>query len=92
MAYDAKGLRRFSYGGAVGNGADSVRSIWHYVSNDAVAAVAASGYFNSARDDLIVGDVIVASLDVGATAVLRNYIVTAAPASGDVVIAAQNVV
>jgi len=77
MAFDLKGLRRAALGGTVGVGAGSQRSISHYATNDDAAAVETAGYFNSLAKDLIVGDVIMASLALGTAPVLKNYIVTA---------------
>ncbi|WP_336800487.1 hypothetical protein [Kaistia sp. MMO-174] len=77
MAFDLKGLRRAVLGGTVGSGAGSQRSIYHYATNDDAATVETAGYFNGLASDLVVGDVIMASLDLDGTPVFKNYMVTA---------------
>jgi hypothetical protein len=89
MAYKAEGLRRLTYGGAVGNGVGSVRSVFHYADTDAAATVEAANYFNSAAKDFVKGDIIKASLALGGTPVLKQYIVTSATGASPVTIALQ---
>jgi len=43
----------------IGGGTGTGRALYVYASTDAVATTGASGYFNSAADELKVGDVIV---------------------------------
>jgi hypothetical protein len=88
MAFDQKGLSRIQSTGSVGTGAGSVKSVLHYATNDDASAVQTSGYFNSAAKILALGDVIIASLDLDGTPVLKNYMVTANTGSA-VTIAAQ---
>lgn len=88
MAFDHKGLSRIQSTGSVGTGAGSVKSVLHYATNDDASAVQATGYFNNAAGLLALGDVIFASLDLDATPVLKNYMVTANTGSV-VTIAAQ---
>ena len=90
MAFDVKGLKRMIIGGAVGTGAGSVKSLWMYVTNDVTATVETTGYFNTMAGQFVVGDQILASINIGASPVMKHYIVTAN--SGTVVtIAAQTV-
>lgn len=80
MAFLALGLKRITHVGAVGTGAGSVRSFWAYITEDDAAAVETSGYFNAfqaAGGDMRKGDVIMASLNVDATAALKFYLVSA---------------
>lgn len=64
MAYIASGLQKVANGGVIGAGEGSARSVWHYVTNDTLMAVLASGYFNSATSLLTKGDIILVSGDV----------------------------
>lgn len=91
MAFDQKGLARVQSTGSVGVGAGSVKSVCHYATNDDAAAVQAAGYFDPAAGILVVGDVIIASLDLDGAPALKIYMVTAN--TGTVVtIAAQTTV
>lgn len=89
MAYATEGLRRIGYGGSVGNGAGSVRSLWHYATNDAAATVEAANYFNSEAAQFTKGDVIEASMVLGGTPVTKRYIVTSATGAATVTVAIQ---
>lgn len=84
MAFDKKGFQRAAIGGAIGAAAGGIRSIYHYATGDAAAAVEAAGYFNGIPDaPLKVGDIIVAALGIGGTPQSKVYGVTtggAAPA------------
>ena len=64
-------------------------STWHYATNDLASAVEAAGFFNDMRNSASVGDIIIASLDLDGTPVLKNYMFTAVPASGNVTVALQ---
>lgn len=64
-------------------------SLYSYATDDAAATVEAAGYFNSARGRLTVGTVIIASMANAGTPVLKAYVVTAVPATGNVTIALQ---
>lgn len=64
-------------------------STWRYATDDAAATVETAGYFNNARSQLQVGDVIQATMAMGGTPVLKHYVVTAVPASGNVTVALQ---
>ncbi len=75
MPFDSKGLRRLSHGGVVGAGSANIQSLWHYATNDAAAVVEAANYFNSAAGSLVVGDIILASIDIDGTPTARKYVV-----------------
>lgn len=91
MAYAEVGLRRLTYGGSVGNGAGSVRSIWHYVTTDAAATVEAANYFNSAYAQFTKGDIIHMVAAVGGTPVHKVLVVTSATGAATVVVAQSSV-
>jgi hypothetical protein len=83
MAYDAKGLKLISVGGAIGSGAGSVKNVYHYATNDTDTVVEGNGYFDGvAGDPLNAGDIIIASLDIDGTAEVKMYVV--AVGGGDV--------
>lgn len=89
MAFQARGLRCIGPGGALDD-AQPHSGLWHYITNDAAAAVEAGGYFNSATQRLKKGDIIWASLDIDGTPALKSYIVTSATGAATVVIAAAS--
>lgn len=72
--------------------AKRVASFWDHATEDAVATVMAAGYFNDARHHLEVGDAIFSKAGIGGTAVFAVLNVTAVPASGDITVAADEVV
>ncbi len=84
MAYVAKSLVAF---GEVFLGSGDVRRVWAYMTPDAVATVETANYFGSARTRLKKGDQIHCSMVIDGSVVGRTYVVTAAPASGNVTIA-----
>ena len=86
--FDTKGLIAFNEGGADGSGASSVKSLYHYVTNDADTVVEADGYFDSTG--LKKGDIVIASLDLDGTPEVKVYVVsvgTGDPSSNDVTVA-----
>lgn len=88
MAYVADGLKLVSTGGAIGEGASSSKSIYHYATNDADTVVETDGYFDDINGDpLVVGDLIMASVDVDGTPEVKMYIV--AVGGGDVTVTAM---
>ncbi|MFG1300364.1 hypothetical protein V5F49_11275 [Xanthobacter sp. V3C-3] len=90
MAFDDKSFRGHSRGAALPTaGSRSLRD-WRYATNDDHATVAAAGYFNNARAFIGIGDTVVASVSMGTTPQLREYIFTAVPASGNVTVAQVN--
>ena len=62
-------------------------SLFSYGTDDAAATVEAAGYFNAARARLTVGSIIIASMANAGTPVVKTYVVTAVPATGNVTIA-----
>lgn len=62
-------------------------SVWSYATIDAAATVETAGYWNGMRSFFQVGDQVLATMAMGATAVLKPYVVTAVPATGNVVLA-----
>ena len=86
MAYSATSLVRIaSIAVAMGRSI----SVHGFGTPDAAATVETSGYFNAARGRLAKGDIIMAAMVIDGTPVLKNYVVTAVPASGNVTIALQ---
>lgn len=77
MAYAAAGLKLISTGGAIGTGSSSSKSIYHYATNDADTVVETDAYFDGiAGDPLVVGDLILASIDIDGTPEVKIYIVS----------------
>ncbi len=77
MAYIEAGLVKIAFGGALSTGGGSVRSLYHYITNDADTVVETDGYFDGITNDpLLVGDIIFASLDIDGTAEFKAYIVS----------------
>ncbi|MCA0425415.1 MAG: hypothetical protein LCH61_19240 [Proteobacteria bacterium] len=92
MAFSAKSLARVQQlvvGDASGNPTASTISAFRYATADAAATVETAGYFNGARALLTVGSIIVSVMAIGGTPVLKSYVVTAVPASGNVTVALQ---
>ena len=92
MAFDSNGLINFNSGGALGAGGTltSVKSLWHYATNDADTAVEANGYFDSTG--MALGDLVLASLDLDGTPEVKLYVVSAGtgdPDSNDVALTAM---
>ena len=67
MAFILANLQKIASGGAISTGEGSVKSVWHYATNDLMNTVTASGYFNDATDLLTEGDSIIVSADVDGT-------------------------
>ena len=80
-------LAQVTVGDAAGAATGNSVYTYAYATADAAAAVETAGYFNNARKLLAVGSVIQASMVYGGTSVLKNYVVTAVPATGNVTIA-----
>lgn len=92
MSYCAKALHRVSQsmvGSTTGTAKSNLISDWRYGTDDAAATVETAGYFNAERAALKAGDTIRASMALGGTPVFKIYVVTAAPATGNVTIALQ---
>ena len=77
MAYDAKKLSRI--GGVPYAAADS-KSIYGYASADTLAAIVASGYFNSATKRFRKGDLILVTASLGGTP--ENALIAITSATG----------
>jgi hypothetical protein len=75
MAYSASNLKKVA-GGANG--------IFYYDSTDAIATVIASGYFNSATNELKQFDIIHAVTSTGGTAAVDVLVVTSATGAATV--------
>lgn len=89
MAFSEKSLVRFAQsprGGVDGRvTSGNMNSKFVYASDDPFAAIATAGYFNAARGQFAVGDLIEVSAAANKGGI---YIVTAAPATGNVTITA----
>lgn len=89
MAYNEDGLVKIATGGAIAENA--VKSLFLYASNDALATIAASGYFNSAAAangrGLNDGDLILVAGVLNGTKVCQLYVASVA-ANGTVTTAA----
>lgn len=81
--------RQVTVGSAAGAAQGKQISKWLYATDDAAATVETAGYFNNARAQLAVGDVIEASMANTGTPVTKTYVATAVPASGNVTVALQ---
>lgn len=80
MAFEKAGLMKIMNGGAIGTGAGSVKSIYHYVTNDADSVVETGGYFDVT--DMTLGDIIMAGVDLDGTPECKSYMVSVG--SGDI--------
>ena len=58
--------------------------VWVYGTDDTVATVVASGYFNNATEELRKGDVILASTDEDGTPDMTTVVVTSATGAATV--------
>jgi hypothetical protein len=95
MALSIKSLSRIAHQVSVGSAAGAVQSqqcgLHLYATDDAAATVEAAGYFNNARAFLRKGDVIIATMVNSGTPVMKQYVATAVPATGNITIAIQTV-
>lgn len=92
MSFTTRALARISQipvGSAAGAATAQQCSVFRYATADAAATVETAGYFNNARAQLAVGDVIIATMVATGTPVLKNYVVLTVPASGNVTIGLQ---
>lgn len=64
--------------------AGGARQVHHYSTADAIATVVASGYFNSATDDLRQNDIILCVSSVGGTVAVDVLVVTSATGAATV--------
>lgn len=85
MAFAQTGLKLLETGGAISSGAGSVKSLYHYATNDTAEVVEADGYFDGvAGDPFVAGDQLLVSCDVDGSPGSRLY--TVAVGGGDVTI------
>jgi hypothetical protein len=93
MALSLKSLCRQGTQAVVGvaAGTPSARqiSLFMYATDDAAATVETAGYWNGARALLRAGDQIAASMVMAGTPVLKHYVLTSVPPTGNVVAALQ---
>lgn len=90
MAFANGALARQTVGAASAAGIANITHLFIYRTADTRATLEAAGYFNSARNRLTVGDVILAVMATGSTPVVKMYRVITVPAAGsDVVISAD---
>lgn len=91
MAFNAQGLILINTGGTIAGtppAPGNVKGVYAYATNDAPAVVEADGYFDDVPNDPFnAGDVIIASMDVDGTPVVKIYGV--AVGGGDVTIREQ---
>ncbi|MBH48846.1 MAG: hypothetical protein CME71_11825 [Halobacteriovorax sp.] len=91
MALDTTALTSTTPGSALAAGSAPQR-IWHYVTNDTIAAAIGSNYFNNASDRLAAGDIILISGDMDGTLLAQGVIVRSnasfGTAGGAIVVAA----
>lgn len=90
MAFDVKGFRTVDHMTNPSGAAGANLGVHKYVTNDDTSAVQTAGYFNALATRLKVGDHIDMTLDLDATVMRRNYVVTA-NTGGVVTIAPQNI-
>src|SRR5690606_17761691 len=75
MTYSASGLKLVMPGSPVGDPPGNVKNVYHYSTNDTLATVAGSEYFNSEAAKLKVGDIIIVSGDIDGTPAIIAYVV-----------------
>lgn len=85
MALDKQSLTRIH---ATPRAAGASKSLFHYVTDDTVANILASGYFNGATKELEKGDIIIASCVNGGTNTCTTCVVTSATGAATVTTAA----
>jgi hypothetical protein len=81
MAYNSKSLNRI---GSMGYAAGDSKSVFAYATDDTVAGVVASGYFNDATARLKKGDLLLISGTVSGTPTCRTAVVTSATGAATV--------
>jgi len=93
MSLSVKSLSRIGQQAAVGSTAGAPQAqqagLLLYATDDPAATVEAAGYFNGARAFLRKGDIILATMVNSGTAVTKQYVASAVPATGNVTIAIQ---
>jgi hypothetical protein len=93
MALSLKSLARQGVQSVVGLAAGTASSrqisLFLYSTDDAAATVETAGYWNGARALLAAGDQVAATMAAGGTPVLKLYVFTSVPSTGNVVAALQ---
>jgi hypothetical protein len=82
MAFNSNNLRRQESLGSIGNGSGSVKFKNTYLTGDAAATVETADYFLPDYQKLNVGDIILASVGVGGTPKLKQYLVLTCTSAG----------
>lgn len=93
MAFAPRALSRINQvavGLASGLPKSAIASMFFYATDDAAAVVEAAGYWNNARNTVRVGDTVIASMVNGGTPVMKQYVFTVVPATGNVVAVLQS--
>jgi hypothetical protein len=75
-AFDIKNWSRLGIGGAIGNGAGSVKSVYGYWSPETIATIEGSGYLDTLINDVVVGDIVHVVAGIGGTPTMRSYFVS----------------
>lgn len=83
MAYALLNLRSFGIGAPLAS-TSQAPTLWHYHSNDTLAAISTSGYFNSATTLLKKGDIIFVSGDIDGTPLNAMLMIDSATAAATV--------
>lgn len=95
MSLNARSLSRMGQQVPVGSTAGASQAqqagLLIYATDDAAATVETAGYFNNARAFLRKGDILLATMVNSGTPVTKQYVFTAVPATGNVIIAIQTV-
>lgn len=93
MSFCAKSLARVGHQVTVGSTAGAAQSQQvtdlRYATDDAAAVVEAAGYWNNARNFVKKGDVVTSIMAHSGTPILKTYVFTSVPATGNVVAALQ---
>jgi hypothetical protein len=88
MAYSEKGFKALGNMGSPDGVAGSVRNLHTYVTNETAAQVETSDFFLSIYKRLMVGDVLIVSIDADGTPSVRIYVFTTVT-SASVIIARE---
>lgn len=75
-AFNKANWSRLAIGGSIGTGSKSTKSLYGYWSNETLATIEASGYFDDLIDDVAVGDRVMAIVDLDGTPTMRDYYVS----------------
>lgn len=75
MAFVTAGFRTVAQGGTADSAADNLGMSLHlYITDDALATVAASGYYNAVEGNIKSGDIVIVSGDFDGTNVHQTYV------------------